>query len=167
MIISSDSKKHWLHSFKEECSVLVPELFAVPDFLIKFREYHKTLYSILCSVFKEKNRCITILCSTYALTHVGKLMVSWPFPGLVPFLRERLTGCDHTGSDSWVGLLGCFNLISQFYSQRRDEECREDSLRHWRVFLCPVFEEKKQCKGGGDVSIGISASQVSSVPSRT
>lgn len=80
MIISSDSKKHWLHTFKEECAVLVPELFAVPDFLIKFREYHKTLYSIVCYVFKEKkqvyNNTVFNLCFNSCGEAYGILAIS-------------------------------------------------------------------------------------------
>ena len=38
---------------------------------------------------------------------------------------------------------------------------------HWSIFLCQVFEGREQCKGRGNTSVVISASQVPSLASRT
>ena len=38
---------------------------------------------------------------------------------------------------------------------------------HWSLFLCQVFEGREQCKGRGNTSVVISASQVPSLASRT
>ena len=92
------------------------------------------------------------------------LTCSGPFHTWHPFL-ERITHSVTTMGQRLLGFLESCNLVSQFYAQKKDAECRKDSSRTRSVFLCQVFEGREQCKGRGNASVVISASQVPSLTS--
>lgn len=111
------------------------------------------------NVFKEKQVCSNVvfnLCfNSYAvaISKLGALRDHWLS---VTILDQRL-----------LGFLESYNLLFHFYGPQKDMEYKGDSFRMLRVFLCQGFEGREQRKERGNINVGISTSQISTLASGT